>query len=139
MTVGRTRDAGWQIGVSKTVDRPVEEVWAFLTSPAGMAIWLGEGVRVLDEPGAGYQTTNGIRGETRSFHELDRVRLTWQPAGWSHDTTLQLTVRAAGPGRAMLRVHQERLADAGERERQRSHWREVIAALVAALVNPGAE
>lgn len=133
MPVGRTRDAGWQIGVSATVDRPVEEVWALLTSPEGMAIWLGDGVTVLSEPGAGYETTDGIRGETRSFHELDRIRLTWQPSGWTHDTTLQLVVRAAGPGRAMLRVHQERLADATEREQQRRHWREVIRVLVATL------
>ncbi|GAA3752710.1 uncharacterized protein YndB with AHSA1/START domain [Spinactinospora alkalitolerans] len=131
--VGRTRDAGWQIGVSKTVDRPVDEVWAFITSPAGVAIWLGEGVTVLSEQGAGYETTTGVRGETRSFRELDRVRLTWQPPDWSHDTTLQLAVRSAGAGRAMLVVHQERLADASERERQRRHWRGVITALVAAL------
>lgn len=131
--VGRTRDAGWQIGVSKTVDRPVEVVWSFLTSPEGVAIWLGEGVTLLSEPGAGYETTSGVRGETRSFRELDRVRLTWQPRDWAHDTTLQLTVRSAGEGRARLVVHQERLADAAEREQQRRHWKGVVAALVEAL------
>ena len=133
MPVGKTRDAGWQIGVSRTVDRPVEEVWAFLTSAEGLAIWLGDGVTVPSEAGVGYQTADGVRGETRSFHELDRIRLTWQPSGWSHDTTVQIAVRAAGPGRAMLRVHQERLADAAEREQQRRHWQEVIRELVAAL------
>jgi uncharacterized protein YndB with AHSA1/START domain len=131
--VGRTRDAGWQIGVSKTVDRPVEEVWDFITSPEGMAIWLGEGVTVRPERGAGYETAAGIQGETRGFRERDRVRLTWRPADWSHDTTLQLAVRSAGEGRAMLRIHQERLADAAERERQRDHWQGVLTALVAAL------
>ncbi|HEY0448481.1 SRPBCC domain-containing protein [Actinophytocola sp.] len=131
--VGRTRDAGWQIGVSKTVDRPVETVWSFITSPAGVAIWLGEGVTVLSEPGAGYETTAGVRGETRSFRELDRLRLTWQPPDWPHDTTLQLTVTSAGEGRARLGVHQERLADAAEREQQRRHWQGVITALVEAL------
>jgi uncharacterized protein YndB with AHSA1/START domain len=119
--------------VSKTIDRPVEAVWAFVTSPAGIAIWLGEGVTVLPERGAGYETTAGVHGETRSFHELDRIRLTWQPSGWTHDTTLQLAVRSAGAGRAMLVVHQERLADAAEREQQRRHWQGVITALVAAL------
>jgi uncharacterized protein YndB with AHSA1/START domain len=131
--VGHTRDAGWQIGVSKTVDRPVEAVWTFITSPAGVAIWLGEGVTVLPERGAGYETTAGVRGETRGFRELDRVRLTWQPPDWAHDTTLQLTVTSAGEGRATLRVHQERLADAVEREQQRRHWQAVITALVEAL------
>jgi uncharacterized protein YndB with AHSA1/START domain len=131
--VGRTRGAGWQIGVSKTVDRPVETVWDFITSPAGVEIWLGEGVTVLSELGAGYETTAGVRGETRSFRKRDRVRLTWQPPNWTHDTTLQLTVSPAGDGRARLVVHQERLADAAEREQQRRHWQAVITAIAQAL------
>jgi uncharacterized protein YndB with AHSA1/START domain len=128
-----TRDVGWQIGVSKTIDHPVEDVWGFITSPEGIAIWLGEGVSALTEPGEGYETVDGVRGEARSFRELDRLRLTWQPAGWRHETTLQLTVTSAGAGRARLGVHQERLADAEEREQQRTHWRGVINALAAAL------
>lgn len=133
--VGRTRDAGWQIGVSKTINRPVGEVWDFVTSPEGIAIWLGDGVTVLSDRGAGYETTTGVRGETRSFRELDRVRLTWQPPDWTHDTTLQLTVSSAGDGRARLVVHQERLADATEREQQRRHWQGVVNALVDALTS----
>lgn len=133
--VGRTRDAGWQIGVSKTINRPVGEVWDFITSPEGIAIWLGDGVTVLSDRGAGYETATGVRGETRSFRELDRVRLTWQPPDWTHDTTLQLTVSSAGEGRARLVVHQERLADATEREQQRRHWQGVVNALVDALTS----
>ena len=119
--------------MSKTIDRSVEEVWEFVVSPAGVAIWLGEGVTVLTERGAGYETAAGVRGETRSFRELDRVRLTWQPPGWAHDSTLQLAVRSASQGRTMLTVHQERLADAAEREHQRRHWQGVINTLVEAL------
>ncbi|WP_409183643.1 SRPBCC domain-containing protein [Amycolatopsis sp. VS8301801F10] len=133
MSVGLTKDAGWQIGVSKTIGRSAEDVWDFITSPAGVAIWLGEGVTVQAEPGVGYETADGIRGETRSFRELDRIRLTWQPAGWSHETTLQLAVRASGPDKAMLRIHQERLANAAEREQQRRHWQGVLAELITAL------
>lgn len=131
--VGHTRGAGWQIGVSKTIDRPIETVWDFITSPDGVAIWLGEGVTVVPERGAGYETKAGVRGETRGFRERDRVRLTWQPPNWTHDTTLQLTVSPAGEGRARLVVHQERLADAAEREQQRRHWQAVINSLAEAL------
>ncbi|ONI83097.1 activator of Hsp90 ATPase 1 family protein [Actinosynnema sp. ALI-1.44] len=131
--VGLTKDAGWQIGVSKTVDHPAPAVWAFLTSPEGIAIWLGEGVTVLSDLGAGYETKGGVRGETRSFHNHGRLRLTWQPKDWKHETTLQLTVTPVGEGRARLGVHQERLADAAERDQQRRHWQGVVAALVEAL------
>jgi uncharacterized protein YndB with AHSA1/START domain len=133
MTVGRTRDAGWQIGVSRTIDRPVATVWDFLTSPAGTAIWLGEGVTLLPEPGTGYATAAGVQGETRSFRRHDRIRLTWQPRDWKHDTTLQLAVSAVGKARCRLTIHQERLADAAERARQRTHWQAVMASLVDEL------
>ncbi|PJJ72200.1 uncharacterized protein YndB with AHSA1/START domain [Diaminobutyricimonas aerilata] len=132
--VGLTRDAGWQIGVSRTVERSAEEVWRFLTSPDGIAIWLGEGVASIPDRGSPFETTAGVRGETRSLHELDRVRLTWRPRNWDHDTTLQLVVRSAGAGRARITVHQERLADAAERELQRGHWKGVVAALGDALL-----
>lgn len=128
--VGRTRDAGWEIGVSKTIDCPIGAVWDFITSPEGTAIWLGDDVELA--PKQSYETAAGTRGEIRGFRELDRVRLTWWPSGWSHDTTLQLTVRAAGKDRTRLGIHQERLADATERERQRRHWQGVINALAQA-------
>lgn len=131
--VGRTKDAGWQIGVSKTLDHAVEDVWDFLTSPAGTAIWLGEGVTVSPEPGEEYETAAGVRGETRSFTRHRRIRLTWQPPDWRHDTTVQLSVTPVGAGRSRLGVHQERLADAAERELQRKHWQAVVNAIVDAL------
>jgi uncharacterized protein YndB with AHSA1/START domain len=131
---GLTRDVGWEIGVSRTVAFPVEEVWDFLTSPEGSAVWLGAGVQRLDEP-RGYETSAGTSGEIRSFRPLDRIRLTWQPPDWAHDSTVQVTVTSAGAGRTMVRFHQERLADANEREQQRAHWRTVLDAVVTALEN----
>jgi uncharacterized protein YndB with AHSA1/START domain len=136
--VGLTRGAGWEIGVSRAVAFPLEEVWDFLTSAEGSAVWLGAGVQRLDEPGNAYQTSDGTSGEVRSFHPLDRVRLTWQPKDWSHDSTVQFTVSRTASGRTLLRFHQERLADAAEREQQRTHWQGVLDALTAALAERAA-
>ncbi|SHF67133.1 SRPBCC family protein [Streptoalloteichus hindustanus] len=129
--VGQTRDAGFQIGVSRTLPHPRERVWEFVTSAAGLAVWLGEGARLSADRGAAYRTAEGTVGQVRSLREHDRVRLTWQPADWDHETTVQLTV--SGDERTVLRFHQERLADAAERERQREHWQRVMDAVVAAL------
>lgn len=130
---GRTRDAGWQIGVSRTVDHPVEEVWDLLTSERGRDAWLGSGVTELPDPGGAYATAEGTTGETRSLRPQDRIRLTWRPDGWTHETTVQVAVRPTAPGRTMIRFHQERLADASEREQQRAHWAAVLDDLEAAL------
>jgi uncharacterized protein YndB with AHSA1/START domain len=130
--VGKTKDAGWEIGVSRTVHQPPERVWEVLTSAGGTAIWLGEGTVLPTEPGSPFETAEGTVGEVRSFRPLDRLRLTWQPAGWDHDTTLQVTISPTSTG-TRIGLHQERLADADERERQRQHWAAVMDELFALL------
>jgi uncharacterized protein YndB with AHSA1/START domain len=41
MSTGLTKDAGWEIGVSRTLPFPPDDVRAVLTAPAGLALWLG--------------------------------------------------------------------------------------------------
>ncbi|OZM72678.1 activator of Hsp90 ATPase 1 family protein [Amycolatopsis antarctica] len=132
MTVGRTKDAGFQIGVSKTIPYATAEVWRFLVSPEGRTLWLGETDTWEPVRGAGYRTTEGTVGEIRGFREGDRIRLTWLPADRQRETTVQVAVSAQGD-RTVLRFHQERMADAEERTRQREHWSAVMDAVVAAL------
>ena len=96
-------------------------------------MWLGHDVEVLDERGQPYQTTEGTVGETEASIPQDRIRLTWQPKDWDHDTTVQVAVTPNGPGRTMLRFHQERLTSTHEREQQRTHWRAVLADAVDAV------
>lgn len=131
-SVGKTADVGWNIGVSRTLPYPAETVWDFLVSREGVAIWLGPGVELPREKGAEYETASGTVGEIRSYVENDRVRLTWRPDDWDHDSTVQ--VRLSGSGaKTTLRFHQEWLSDAEEREEQRAYWQDVTERVVAAL------
>ncbi|HEU4948993.1 MAG TPA: SRPBCC domain-containing protein [Kribbella sp.] len=130
--VGQTKDAGFEIGVSKTIPYAINRVWNLLTSAEGLAVWLGPGARLDLRKGSTYQTADGTTGEVRSIHEHDRIRLTWRPSDWSHDTTVQVAIRASGD-KTLLRVHQEWLADADERTRQRTHWQNVLGALIERL------
>jgi uncharacterized protein YndB with AHSA1/START domain len=131
-SVGKTADVGWNIGVSRTLPYAAATVWDFLVSRDGVAIWLGPGVELPREPGAEYETANGTVGEIRGFAEGDRVRLTWRPSDWDHDSTVQ--VRLSGSGtKTTLRFHQEWLSDAEEREEQRAYWQDVTERVVAAL------
>ena len=96
--VGRTKDAGWQIGVSRTFGVDVEVAWSVLTEGPGLAVWLGGGSDLPTKPGDPYTTAEGTTGELRSRRPLDRVRLTWQPRGRSTPTTLQVAVSPAASG-----------------------------------------
>lgn len=99
MPVGQTRDSGWQIGVSRTVPLTPEEVWARIEDTSA---WLGEEA-----------------DDVRSHRPLDRIRVGWR------GTIVQVAISPAKTG-TTVRFHQERLADARERERQRAHWSAVI-------------
>ena len=99
MPVGKTKDAGWEIGVSRTVPIPLDEAWARIEDPVA---WLGE-------PAA----------DVRSLHPLQLIRVGW------HGTIVQVRVVPMKTGTS-VRFHQERLGDAHERERQRTHWRSVL-------------
>ncbi len=125
MPVGKTKDVGWQIGVSRALPCTVEQAWILLTSEAGMAVWLGVGAVLEPVPGAAYTTADGTTGEVRSFRPCDRIRLTWRPPGWPHESTVQVAV-SGGSRSTTVRFHQERLANSTERERQRDHWRAVL-------------
>jgi uncharacterized protein YndB with AHSA1/START domain len=129
---GLTRDAGWQIGVSRTLPVDVDTAWRVLLSPAGLAVWLGDGVREPLRTGAAYETADGTTGEVRSLHPGDRIRLTWQPPGRGADATVQLTVRPAARG-CTVRFHAERLHSEAERTALRAHWRAVLERLAALL------
>jgi uncharacterized protein YndB with AHSA1/START domain len=130
--VGLTRDAGWQIGVSRTFPVSIEQAWDFLLSSSGLRLWLGEGVTTPLVQGASYRTTDGTVGEVRSLRPRDRVRITWQPPGRPRAATVQLALRPS-PNGCSVRFHSERLADAEERERMRDRWRAVLDELESAM------
>lgn len=125
-TTGLTKDAGWELGVRTTVPAPVPTVWDWLLGE-GLPLWLGEVGALPTEVGAGYETTDGVRGTVRSRTEHVRVRLSWRPDDWPHDTILQLTVKEAATG-TTIGIHQEKLADREERKLMLGHWKNVAGA-----------
>jgi uncharacterized protein YndB with AHSA1/START domain len=131
MPTGLTRDAGWEIGVSRTLPHSPTAVWEFISGPEGLALWLGPGADLAPERGAPYETAAGVAGEVRGYRPGDRIRVT------HGDTTVQVAVTPAPEGRAVLRFHQERMASAQERERRRAHWQRVMDEVAAALEERG--
>ncbi|MFJ8865756.1 SRPBCC domain-containing protein [Streptomyces sp. NPDC102473] len=128
MPTGLTQDAGWEIGVSRTLPLPADALWAFVAGEEGVALWLGPGVTLPTEKGAVYRTADGVEGEIRSYRPGDRVRLT------HGSTTVQVAVvPGVQDGRSVLRFHQEHLASAEEREERRAHWKGVMDRVEAAL------
>jgi len=127
---GKTADAGWEVGVRRTVDAPAPAVWAFLLGD-GLPLWLGN-TKLILEKGATYATDDDISGTVLSVTDGLRIRITWQPREWNHDSTLQLTVKEAATG-TTIAFHQERLSGREERKIMLGHWKDVVQELGDAL------
>ena len=123
--VGQTADAGYQIGVQKTIPIPQDLAWELLVVGPGREVWLGETQPLDLRKGQEYVTSNGVSGEIRSVAAGQRLRLTWSHPDLARPSTLQVMFIASGE-KTSVRFHQEKLSSQEERELMRGHWREVL-------------
>lgn len=127
-SVGETRDAGFEIGVRRTLPVPAETLWLLVTSAEGRRAWLGAGPDFALEPGAAYALDDGAQGEVRVLRPGSHVRLSWQPGDWPRASTIQVRVLPGG-AQSVLAFHQEHLPDAAAREERRAHFTAALDAL----------
>ncbi|WP_114854062.1 SRPBCC domain-containing protein [Brachybacterium sp. YJGR34] len=126
--VGLTHDAGWELGVRRTLPAPDQDVWRRLLSE-----WLPQWLGVESVPqmvGAPLRRGTAACGRVVGCHMGRRVRLRWQPEALDHETVFQVTLQEAAGG-TVLAVHQERLLGPAERQGLLEHWTTVLDQLVA--------
>ena len=134
--IGQTADAGFQVGVQRSVTAAASEVWHVLTSRP--ELWLGVGASIAFRKGERYEVpasddASAATGEVRVVKPGERLRMTWQPADWSSPATVQLTLTPSSSGKTAIRAHLERLPDAEAREAMRARWRQALEGIAAAV------
>ncbi len=144
-TTGETADAGFQLGVQKTIATSPESVWEALADPHGLAAWLGdqdpvdltlqEGATFGDPDAATdpHAPADEPSGEVRVMVPGERVRLTWQPGDWPRASTLQVRVDGKPNGKTRVSVHHEHLPHEDARDAMRDRWQEALNALAERL------
>ncbi len=136
--VGKTKDAGWQVGARRTYDLPLDRVWEFLTSERGLRLWLGKSPGIELRAGNAYRLPDGTGGEVRVFKPRSHIRLTWRPPGWERHSTVQLRVIPKGE-RCVVAFHQEHLPDGAARETRRAYYLKVLEQLEDELETENAD
>jgi uncharacterized protein YndB with AHSA1/START domain len=123
--VGKTKDVGYQIGVRRTMDIPLEQAWNLVTSSEGVRLWLGSDERIQLKQGVAYELKDGVSGETRVFEENSHLRVTWHPPDWPRASTIQVRVIPKDK-RSVIAFHQEHLPGPKEREARRAFFKCVL-------------
>ncbi len=135
MTVGKTKDVGFQIGVRKSLPLSLNVAWNLITSKEGLAIWLGTLNKGEIAAGSAYHLDDDSFGETRVFNKLSHIRLTWQPVHWTKASTIQVRVIPNGT-KTTISFHQENLPGPDEREQRRLYFKKVLKELQDLINNP---
>ncbi len=131
--VGQTRDVGFNVGARHTFPLTTEQAWDWVTSAAGVKLWLGNVVGGLPRtPGDRYATRDGATGELRVFEPGSHLRLTWHPKDWKRASLIQVRVRPAVGG-ATIAFHQEHLSGVRARTEMKKRWLTVLNELEAVL------
>lgn len=129
---GRNRGDSFDVGVRQSVAVPLDAAWAFLVGP-GLPLWLGE-TELPTNQNDTYETEDGVRGVIHRYAENEKVKLTWRPADWPHNTTLTIAVKQAD-GHIVVSINHDGLADREERSMMLGHWKNVLADVVNRLEN----
>lgn len=125
-TTGRSRDAGWQLSVRRTLPLRADDAWDRLHE-AWLPEWTGAD-RVPLLVGAPVRRDDVHIGRVIGCHVGRRLRLRWAPEGITHETVLQATVLESGDGTA-LALHQEQLCGPEEQRRLLEEWTGALEAL----------
>jgi len=122
--VGKTKDAGYQVGARKTISAASADAWECLTAGEGLSLWLGDSdVDKLTE-GTRFRLADGTSGEVRVCSD-SHLRMSWHPPGWARPSTIQLRV-IPKDDRSVIAFHQEHLPGPEERARRKQFYKEVL-------------
>ena len=131
--LGQTAGGNFQIGVSRTLNVPLAELWEFLESSEGISLLLGEGTGADGFESLQSGSDRGIEAETTTYHHASHVRMRFRPPGWKEHSILQVRVRQKGPEKTVITFHQEKLPHEESREEMKNRWKEAAARIALRL------
>jgi len=138
--LGQTQDRLFQVGVSRTIEAPVAEVWKLLYSSRGIRMLAGDlegsdsaAGSTDSAPLAGTASLERLDGEspsgeylnTTTFEAGSHVRLQWRRRQWQSHSILQVRLTPKRGSRTVLSFHQEELPSEKARRVMRGRWRNV--------------
>lgn len=123
--LGQTQDAGFEIGIQRTISIDSAELWEWLLSAEGAEVWLGIRTEIPARKGANFSSRDGSY-EVRSIVEGRKIRL--RKVYDNSISTIQLYLTPKKEKTALL-VHHEKLENSTQREKMKRQWQDILQAV----------
>ena len=85
------------VKISRSVSKPVKEIWRLLATREGAEALLGPGGELGDK-GDSWHAADGTYGVVRSFHPLEQIRFSWHAAEDAPKTIVEIDLASSGEG-----------------------------------------
>jgi uncharacterized protein YndB with AHSA1/START domain len=95
------------VTVSRSVSKPVKEIWKLLVTRQGAEALLGAGGELGDK-GDSWHAADGTYGVIRSFHPLEQIRFSWHAAEEAPKTIVEVDLAASEDG-TMVEIRHEHI------------------------------
>lgn len=125
------RQKGYFICSTKTINAPVEKVYAAWASADALSKWFGEGTQAKIEDGGTFSNPDGNKGEYKRVRENQDLRFTWN--GAEDESLVDVQFQDKGNGKTGLLVNHDRLQTRAEADGVRAAWAEALNRLKATL------
>ena len=96
------------VTVSRSVSKPVKEVWKLLVTREGAEALLGAGGELGDK-GDSWHAADGTYGVIRSYHPLEQIRFSWHAAEEAPKTIVEVDLAAAGEAETTVEIRHEHI------------------------------
>lgn len=123
------RQKGYFICSTKTINAPLDKVYAAWSNAESLSRWFGEGTEATVSDGGTFSNPDGNRGEFKRVRENKDLRFTWH--GPDHESLVDVVFQDKGNGKTGLLVNHDRLQTRQEADGVRSAWGEALNRLKA--------
>jgi hypothetical protein len=121
---GQTMDAGFQVGINKTIPVPHKKLWALIFVENRLGLFqdnklnLAEGLTGVNSRGVSYKIT--------TYRPYSHIRMQWRLPNWDEYSILQIRLNAKTDNNTTLSIHQEKLKNKNTREAMKLFWKKEL-------------
>jgi uncharacterized protein YndB with AHSA1/START domain len=122
------KQSGWRIKVRRYLPISRETAWHFLTSPQGIAVWLGEEADIEFKDGAVYQLANGTCGKIAQCVPYSHLMIVHTAVDGTPTAQIQVHLQSRGD-HTLCSFHEHHIPDETARDERGQFYLRVLDAI----------
>jgi uncharacterized protein YndB with AHSA1/START domain len=117
---------GYFICSTKTIAAPPADVYKACSNSGDLSKWFGAGTKADLKEGGTYENKDGDKGQFLRVRSNKDIRMTFENAGLSSPTQVDVQFQDKGKGKTGLLVNHTRLQTRAEADSLRAAWAEAL-------------